>query len=222
MCRAMSSGLIGIPLKGARGGHFDDLQKEQQFAPGEPAHSAEGWVVFASNLDPDVTEEDIKDFFSTFGKIHVCRYLIDARSCGCLGCAAVEYLSYDSALAAVQKGNGVAFVNDRPISIAFAFVVPQPDEDEEEDPLESVVRQHPVRRHRTRDEEAELENLRAIERDAAAKAIADAEREAEEAAAAAAAAAAAEAAGEAAEGADGSAAAPGGEAENDGDADAIA
>ena len=154
-------GLIGIPKKGMRGGHFDDLAQNTAFAPGDPAHSAEGWVVFASNLDASTTEEDVKDFFSTFGKIHLAKFLTDGLSCECLGCAAVEFLDFEAAKNAVENGNGVPFVNDVPVRVAFAFVVPTPDEDDS-DPLETVVQQKVTRRFRTRDEEAEeaLKQLR--------------------------------------------------------------
>ena len=156
-----STGLIGIPKKGARGGHFDALPQQAGFAPGDPAHSAEGWVVFASNLDASTTEDDVKDFFSTFGKIHIAKFLTDALSCECLGCAAVEFLDFNAAKAAVENGNGVPFVNDVPIRVAFAFVVPEPDADAQ-DGLETTVVQNPARRFRTRDEEAEeaLKQLR--------------------------------------------------------------
>jgi hypothetical protein len=136
--------------KGLRGGVFDELEQKGTSAPGDPAHSAEGWVVFASNLHPTVTEDDLKDFFSVFGKIHNARLIVHHQTFECLGCAVVEYLEYDSALAAVNNGTGTPFVQNAPIQISFAFVVP--DADDDTDPLEAVVHQNPQRKVRARPE----------------------------------------------------------------------
>ena len=156
-----SQGFVVVQRKGARGGKFDDLPSDVNAAPGQPAHSAEGWVIFASNLDPSTTEENLKDFFSNFGKIHVCKYLVDASTCRCMGSAAIEFLDYQSALNAVTQGNGVPFVNDRPINICFAFVVPEPDEELEA--LDAAVMrgtEEHQRRERDAEANAALQNMR--------------------------------------------------------------
>jgi hypothetical protein len=147
---------VPVARKGARGGTFDDLAQHTNAEPGTPAHSAEGWVAFVSNLDPSTTEEDIKDFFSEFGKIHVAKRLVNARTCQCQGSAVVEYLDYNAACAAVAKGNGVPFVNDRPVHIAFAFVVPSAENQADDVPQ----RMQPVRRERDQVGDFDLSALR--------------------------------------------------------------
>jgi RNA-binding protein 8A len=119
--------------RGDRGGTFDALAQAADAQPGQPAPSVEGWIVFVSNLDAEVKEDDLKDCFSDYGVIKGVRMNLDTRTCKCIGHALVEYTEFKAAQEAVQLGDGLPFIGDLAMKVAFAFVVPPPQEADEDD-----------------------------------------------------------------------------------------
>ena len=53
-------------------GHFDNLEADSK--SGTAQKSIEGWIVFATNVHIEATENDIFDKFSEFGKFGIIDY----------------------------------------------------------------------------------------------------------------------------------------------------
>ena len=117
---------INLPRPGKRGGAFEALETGSA-VPGAPAKSVEGWVVFAANLHPEVTEQDLKDLFGDIGTVRKLKRPADTRTCASIGHAFVEFPTYEEAAEAVKNLNGQPFVGDLPVAVSFAFVVPTPE-----------------------------------------------------------------------------------------------
>lgn len=118
---------------GIRGGVFEALPIDENDPllrqPGAPQKSVEGWVLFVANLSPNVREDDLRDLFNECGAVRGVRVECSTRDCVCAGHALVQYSTYESALQASQKLHGQEFMG-QPISVSFAFVVPQPAADD--------------------------------------------------------------------------------------------
>lgn len=109
---------------GRRGATFDELETEGA-QPGDPCPSKESWTVFVGNLTENVTEEDLKDLFGNVDGAGKIRILLDTRNFKCLGNALVEFDNYEAAAAAITQLQGNSFIDNAPLILSFAFIVPE-------------------------------------------------------------------------------------------------
>lgn len=84
----------------------------------------EGWVLFVSNLNEEVTEDEVKDKFSDYGKVCEVRLNLDHRTGYVKGYSLVEFEEYEQAVAAIEDLNGREWLGNR-LSVDFCFVKPQ-------------------------------------------------------------------------------------------------
>jgi RNA-binding protein 8A len=82
--------------------------------------AVEGWIVMASNLNEEASEEDVTDFFSDFGTVRNLHLNLDRRTGYVKGYALIEFATYAEAEKAVKNGRGMILL-DRKIDINFAF-----------------------------------------------------------------------------------------------------
>lgn len=80
----------------------------------------EGWIVMATNLNDEASEEDVTDAFSEFGTVRNLHLNLDRRTGYVKGYALVEFATYREAERAVNEGKGMMFL-DRKIDVNFAF-----------------------------------------------------------------------------------------------------
>lgn len=84
----------------------------------------EGWVLFVSNLNEEVAEDEVQDKFSDFGKVREVRLNLDHRTGYVKGYALVEFEEYKQAVQAIEELNGKEWLGNR-LSVDFCFVKPQ-------------------------------------------------------------------------------------------------
>lgn len=75
--------------------------------------------IFIANLDWDISSDDLKQTFSTFGKVISAHVVFDKNTKKSLGFAYVEMETADGAIAAIQALNGVE-INGRKLDIKIA------------------------------------------------------------------------------------------------------
>jgi RNA recognition motif-containing protein len=75
--------------------------------------------IFIANLDWDISSDDLKLTFSTFGKVISSHVVFDKNTKKSLGFAYVEMETADGAIAAIQALNGVE-INGRKLDIKIA------------------------------------------------------------------------------------------------------
>lgn len=84
----------------------------------------EGWIIVVSNLNEEVTEEEVQDKFADYGKVRDVRLNLDHRTGYVKGYALIEFEDYKEAVDAIEGLNGKEWLGNR-LTLDFCFIKPK-------------------------------------------------------------------------------------------------
>ena len=123
-CGSGSTASVSKPAKTAKSGKPASAVKGK--SPAKPKPDQDNKVaIYAGNLSPEATEEDVRRAFEPFGTITLINVVMDRPSGKCKGFAFVEMPVKKEAIAAIDALNGHELAG-RKLKISVARSMPRP------------------------------------------------------------------------------------------------